>query len=155
MWCKFGQDTLEISRQRNPRTLPSGIEGFFGMAHVWLKRTYRTLQLKIRRDVELFLRISSPILGGSAAASPFAAHFVNGLCLGGGLISDRRWRLARLLQDTLSQNEIIPICILYNSSFSSSLAWQVLEGPWALTWVTQESMSLRYEPASLPQNSYI
>ena len=31
---------------------------------------------------------------------------------------------------------------------SSLLSVQVLEGPWALSWVIQESMSLKYEPAS-------
>ena len=33
-----------------------------------------------------------------------------------------------------------------NPSSSSLLSLQVLEGPWALSWVIQESMSLKYEP---------
>jgi len=37
---------------------------------------------------------------------------------------------------------------LYHASSSSLLSLQVLEGPWALSWVIQESMSLKYEPAS-------
>ena len=34
------------------------------------------------------------------------------------------------------------------SSSSSLLSLQVLAGPWALSWVIQESMSLKYETAS-------
>ena len=36
-----------------------------------------------------------------------------------------------------------------SSSSSSLLSLQVLEGPWALSWVIQESMSLKYEPVSV------
>ena len=40
----------------------------------------------------------------------------------------------------------------WSRSFSSLLSPRVLESPLALSWVIQESLSLKYEPASLPQH---
>ena len=46
---------------------------------------------------------------------------------------------------------VVPVHLQYTSS-SSLLSLQVLEGPWASSRVILESMSLKYEPASVPQH---